>query len=448
MTQFALASALRHARVPRYTSYPPANRFTPAVDGALASQWISEIPAGAALSLYIHVPFCRRLCWFCACRTQGTKGDAPIDRYLEHIALEIAQLRGRLGEGQRVERLHLGGGTPTILSPDRIGRLSDQLHKAFAIPAGAEISVEIDPCDCDDARVEALRDLGMNRVSIGVQDFDPRVQAAIGREQSIAATRALVESVRKRGVRSVNFDLVYGLPYQSEATLLATLETVIGLGPDRLALYGYAHVPQMARRQRIIPEAALPGPEARLALAARAREVLIEAGYVPVGIDHFARPQDALARAAKTGHLRRNFQGYTTDNTEYLIGLGPSAISSLPQGIAQNIAATGLWQARVAAGGPATSRGHCYSATDRLVACVIERLMCQGEVDLAEVSARHDTSLDSLLRRARKILRDMPGIGRLEGATLCASDSATVRLICACFDPGFEFGTDAYSQAS
>ena len=448
MTKFALASALRDARVPRYTSYPPANRFTPAVDGAMARQWISEIPAGAALSLYIHVPFCRRLCWFCACRTQGTKGDAPIDRFLEHLVMELAQLREILGKGRRVERLHLGGGTPTILSPNRIAHLSEQLHNAFAVTDEAEISVEIDPCDCDDARVKALQGLGMNRVSIGVQDFDPEVQAAIGRKQSVAATRELVASVRKQGVGSVNFDLVYGLPYQTEATLNDTLKTVISLCPDRLALYGYAHVPKIARRQRIIPEDALPGPEARLALATLARGVLIDAGYVPVGIDHFARPQDALAKSAKSGRLRRNFQGYTTDNIEYLIGLGPSAISSFPQGIAQNVATTGLWQAKVAAGGPATSRGHAYTHQDRLIAEMIEHLMCSGKADLAAIARSHGISVEPLCRRAKKILSDWPGIGELAGSVLNATDSTTTRLLCAYLDPKFEFEADSYSQAS
>jgi oxygen-independent coproporphyrinogen III oxidase len=448
MKHDALSLALRDARVPRYTSYPPANRFTDKVGAPQAASWIARADVSAPLSLYLHVPFCRRLCWFCACRTQGTRTDAPIDRYLAHLRDEIALVADLLPPGARIGRLHLGGGTPTILSPDRIAALASWLRAAFTFAPDAEVSVEIDPCDCDAERLDALVALGLTRVSIGVQDFDVKVQEAIGRRQDVAATRAVVQDARERGVDSVNFDLVYGLPWQDAQSLSATLDTVLDLRPDRLALFGYAHVPWMARRQRVIPEAALPGPEARLALAALARERLLAAGYVAVGIDHFARPEDALAQAAAAGTLRRNFQGYTADDAETLIGLGPSAISSFRQGIAQNASATGDWQDRIAEGGLATARGHVLSPMDRLAGTIIERLMCDGAVDLAAVAAGQGADPGELARRAERALADLPGVGALEGAVLRANGTAGVRLLAACFDPGYEPGATQYSQAS
>ena len=443
-----LSVALRDARVPRYTSFPPANRFTASIGPADAGRWIAEIPAGSAISLYVHVPFCRRLCWFCACRTQGTQSDAPLDRYLHHLGQEIDLVRKALPSGVTVGRLHLGGGTPTILSPDRIDALSDRLRAAFTFDPDAEISVEIDPCDCDDARLDALVRAGLSRVSVGVQDFDPRVQETIGRMQSLEVTQDLVAGVRQRGVASLNVDLVYGLPYQTEETLRRTLDQVIGMAPERLALFGYAHVPWMAQRQRLIPDAALPGPDERLHLARVARDVLVSAGYVAVGIDHFALPGDDLAMAAETGRLHRNFQGYTTDDAETLIGLGPSAISSCPEGIAQNSAATGDWQRRIASGQIATARGHRLSPMDRLAAEVIERLMCDGRADLEAIAAAHGVETAALVQPADRAIGSLPGIGRRDGAMLISASPETVRLLATFFDPGFTNQDGVYSQAS
>lgn len=448
MEQDRLASALRDARVPRYTSFPPANRFTTAVGPDRFRQWLGTAPVDQPLSLYLHVPFCRRLCWFCACRTQGTQTNAPIDRYLEHLEREIAMTSALLPKGARVGHLHLGGGTPTILSSERIDRLTGWLREAFDFQPDAKVSVEIDPCDCDGARLDALLRLGLSRVSIGVQDFDDRVQAAIGRQQGVALTKELVRQVRARGITSVNFDMVYGLPHQTEQTLRQTLDTVLELLPDRLALYGYAHVPWMARRQRLIPEDALPDPDARLALAALAREQLIGAGYQPVGIDHFARPQDPMALAAAEGRVRRNFQGYTTDAAKVLIGLGPSAISSFPGAIVQNAAATGAWQARIAAGELATARGYELTHFDRVAASIIEGLMCNGRVDLAEVARAHGLAVDTLRAPAVRALDRLPGIGDIDGDVVTAASAATVRLLCAQFDPGFDSSAQAYSLAS
>ncbi|SLN46716.1 Oxygen-independent coproporphyrinogen-III oxidase [Roseivivax jejudonensis] len=448
MTDDPLHSALLDARVPRYTSYPPANRFSADVGPNQSGDWLGAVATDAPISVYVHVPFCRRLCWFCACRTQGTTADAPLDRFLDHLDLEAAMVAARLPRDVTAGALHLGGGTPTILSPDRIARLSELLHGAFTFTNDAEISVEIDPVECDEARLSALAALGTTRASLGVQDFDPIVQAAIGREQSVAATRAVVDGARARGIESLNVDLVYGLPHQTEARIAATLETVLDLRPDRLALFGYAHVPWMARRQRMIPEDALPLPVERIALAARAREMLVAAGYREIGIDHFALPDDAMAHAAAAGTLRRNFQGYTTDRAPTLIGLGPSSISRYAEGFAQNAPATGAWQARIAEGMLGTVRGHALTRDERMTADIIERIMCDARVDLAAMAERHDQPLVPLLTLARAALADLPGVGTLEGEVLRVGRPAALRLVAAHFDPGFAPSANLYSQAS
>ena len=382
-----LSSRLRryglfNAKVPRFTSYPPANRFSDAVTGETVESWLSTVPSGADVSLYVHVPFCRRLCWFCACRTQGTKTDGPLARYVETLLAEIAMVRAQLPEDIRVARLHLGGGTPTILSPALMDRLLGALDDAFGLGARDEFSVEIDPVEIDAPRLEVLARHGLNRASLGVQDFDPKVQEAIGRVQSVEETRAAVDMLRDLGVTDLNFDLLYGLPFQTEASLDRTLDQVLDIGPGRLALYGYAHVPWMSKRQMVIPVDALPAPETRHALFEQARMRLLGAGHVQIGIDHFARPDDGLARALVERRLARNFQGYTEDRVPWLIGLGASAISRYPQGYAQNQPATALYQAAIASGRSAAQRGIALSAEDAMRAEAIGQLMCYHAVRL------------------------------------------------------------------
>ncbi|MFN3275335.1 MAG: oxygen-independent coproporphyrinogen III oxidase [Paracoccus sp. (in: a-proteobacteria)] len=376
------------ARVPRYTSYPPATQFKAAVDGPRAAGWIEAVPAGAQVSLYIHVPFCRRLCWFCACRTQGTQSLDPVRAYVETLLTEIAALRARMAPGVRLSRLHWGGGTPTLLPPDLIARLAGAVFAAFPLAEGGEFSVEIDPSEFDAARMAALAAAGMNRASIGVQDFDPLIQEAIGRPQSFELTAEAVRLIRDHGVSSLNADLLYGLPHQTQARMSDTVQKVLALSPDRVALYGYAHVPWMSKRQVMIPDEALPDGEARLALFDTAQELFLADGFTGIGIDHFARGRDGLARAAAEGRLRRNFQGYTDDPAEVLLGLGASSISRFPQGYAQNAPATGAYTAAVRAGLVPVVRGHAFSAEDLWRGRMIEMLMCDFRIDMAEIEAR------------------------------------------------------------
>lgn len=369
------------ARAPRYTSYPPATQFGPAVGPDQARLWLGRIDPGMPISVYVHIPFCRRLCWFCACRTQGTATDAPLTPYLDVLEQEIALVADAMPPGVRVGHLHLGGGTPTFLPPDQMVRLFAMLEARLPRAPGAETSVEVDPTEIDAARLDALAAAGVTRASLGVQDFEPEVQAAIGRPQSFEQTKFAVDGLRARGIAAINLDLLYGLPHQTEATLTRTIELALSLDPDRLALYGYAHVPWASKRQVMIQEADLPAPAARLALTTMAAGLFARAGYGAVGIDHFARADDPMALAARAGTLRRNFQGYTTDTARTLIGLGASSISQLPQGYVQNAARTADWKARIAQGRLAAVRGHALTPNDRLIGAVIERLLCDFTVD-------------------------------------------------------------------
>lgn len=373
------------ARVPRYTSYPTAPQFGASVDHGLFSDWIAAIPAGSSISLYLHVPFCRRLCWFCACRTQGTSSDEPVRAYAQTLKAEIALLKARLAPGVKLSRLHWGGGTPTLLPADMMRDLAETIFDAVPMGDGAEFSVEIDPNEIDEARLDALAAAGMNRASIGVQDFDPEIQKTIGRDQSYELTKRVADMIRDRGVRSLNADILYGLPHQTRARIADSVQKLLTLSPDRVALYGYAHVPWMSRRQQMIPSDAMPTPEERLRLFETARDLFTWDGYQEIGIDHFARPEDGMAVAARNGTLRRNFQGYTDDTAPVLVGLGASSISRFPQGYAQNASGTSDHTKAIREGRFSTHRGHVFNGEDLLRGRIIEALMCDFRVDRVEL---------------------------------------------------------------
>ena len=374
------------AKVPRYTSYPTAPHFTDAVGPAQFANWVSAIPENGEISLYVHVPFCRRLCWFCACRTQGTQSDSPVAAYLQVLKAELALLRQTLPAGVRLSRLHWGGGTPTLLQPTMMEELAGAIAEVADFADGYEFSVEIDPNEIDAARLDVLARAGMNRASIGVQDFDPEIQTCIGREQSYEITRNAVEAIRAAGVHSLNADILYGLPHQTGPKITDSVQKLLSLSPDRVALYGYAHVPWMARRQSMLPSDALPTPAERLDLFETARQLFAWDGYDEIGIDHFALPSDGLATAQKAGTLRRNFQGYTDDQADVLIGVGASSISRFPQGYAQNAPATSAHIAAIRDGRFSTTRGHAFSGEDRMRARIIEALMCDFAVSSDELT--------------------------------------------------------------
>jgi oxygen-independent coproporphyrinogen-3 oxidase len=362
--------------VPRYTSYPTAPHFHIGIDPGTYAQWLSSLGPDDNLSLYLHIPYCDRLCWFCACHTKQTRQYAPVKAYLKALEAEIRTVGALVGGRAKVTAIALGGGSPTLLEADDIVRLKRVIARHFTLADSVELSVEMDPNDMDAGRYDALSAIGMTRASLGVQDFESGVQQAINRLQSFQQTKSVVDAVRARGVRSVNCDIVYGLPHQTIASLETTVAAIVSLSPDRVALFGYAHVPWMKKHQTMIDEKSLPDAEARFALMSRASEMLAGAGYVPIGIDHFARPDDSLAIAAANGSLRRNFQGYTDDQATTIIGLGASSIGSFRQGYVQNVPATGQYEREVLEGRLAAVRGVELDKDDRMRRWVIERLMC------------------------------------------------------------------------
>jgi oxygen-independent coproporphyrinogen-3 oxidase len=424
------------SRVPRYTSYPTAPHFGSGVDSQLFGDWIAGIPQAASISLYMHVPFCRRLCWFCACRTQGTSSDEPVRAYAQTLLAEIALLKERLPAGVRLARLHWGGGTPTLLTPELIHVLGEALMDLAPLAEDGEFSVEIDPNEIDDPRLDALAAIGMNRASIGVQDFDPEIQRTIGREQSYDLTRRVADSIRDRGVRSLNADILYGLPHQTTVRIADSVQKLLTLSPDRVALYGYAHVPWMSRRQQMIPSDAMPTPEERLRLFECARDLFTWDGYREIGIDHFARPEDGMAVAQAAGRLRRNFQGYTDDVAPVLIGIGASSISRFPQGYAQNAAGTSDHTKAVRAGRFSTHRGHVFTPDDLLRGRIIEALMCDFRVSKAELLRDHAVSagrLDQMFSDAAEAFAGMVTLDA-EGLSIPPAGRPLTRMIARRFD--------------
>ncbi len=390
------------AKVPRYTSYPTSPHFKNDVKPVDFSGWIEAIPENANISLYLHVPFCRRLCWFCACRTQGTASAEPVTAYVETLKDELSLLKRHLPRGVRLSRLHWGGGTPTLLTPDHMRDLTATVREVADFAEDYEFSVEIDPNEIDAARLDVLFEGGMNRASIGVQDFDPGIQKTIGREQSFETTKRAVDMIRERSIQSLNADILYGLPDQTRSKIVDSVQKLLSLSPDRVALYGYAHVPWMAKRQQMIPSDALPRPDERLDLFETARKLFVWDNYDEIGIDHFATKSDGLSVAARNGTLRRNFQGYTDDTSDVLVGLGASSISRFPQGYAQNAPGTSAYTKAIRAHEFSTVRGHSFTAQDKLRARMIEMLMCDFRVDVAELVAGYDTTeteMRDLLKR-------------------------------------------------
>ena len=377
---------LRHAAapLPRYTSYPTAPHFG-TLDAETYAGWLRKAGADDALSLYVHVPFCHSLCWYCGCHTSVTRSAARIARYGDGLAKEAAMVAALLPAHGGVAALHLGGGTPTALGAAGLIRLAAALRANFAFRPGAELAAELDPRSLDEDLLDALGEIGLTRASLGVQDITPAVQELIGRVQPTAQVEAAVRGLRALGVGGINMDLIYGLPAQGVAEIEASARFAADCGADRVAVFGYAHVPWMKAHQKGIRVEDLPDAAARMRQAEAAARVLTGAGYVAVGLDHFARPGDAMAEAAARGALRRNFQGYTTDSAPFLIGFGASAIGSTPDGFVQNEPEEKRWLAAVESGRLPVARGRALSADDRIRAHLIERVMCDGAIAEAEI---------------------------------------------------------------
>jgi oxygen-independent coproporphyrinogen III oxidase len=382
--------------VPRYTSYPPATAFDAQVGPAQYATWLGALGAGEKISIYVHVPYCRQLCWYCGCHTKASARDRPIARYVEALAHEIDYVSELLRRRQPVQHIHFGGGTPSILTGQQFGRIMAELNRVFAPTGDAEIAIEIDPRSASQEFVAALAACGVNRASIGVQDFDADVQRAVNRIQPYETVAAAVASLRRAGIAALSFDLIYGLPHQTVASIERTVALTLSLRPDRVALFGYAHLPRLKPHQRLIDERALPDAALRDALFVIAATRLREAGYVAIGLDHFARHDDPLARAAQAGRLHRNFQGYTTDQAGVLLGFGPSAISTFPQGYAQNTPDIAVWLRDLKAGLLPTVRGRILTHDDQRRAAIISQIMCADRVELPEIESDERAALAAL----------------------------------------------------
>jgi len=437
-------------RLPRYTSYPTAVQFGPAIDAATYESFLAALPAEAPVSLYLHVPFCAELCLYCGCHTTVARRQAPVTAYAALLEREIGLIGARLA-GQSVTHIHFGGGTPTMLRPSELARIVAALHAQFRITPATEIAIEIDPRTLTREHIAALAEIGVSRASLGVQDFDPRVQEAIGRRQSVEQTARAAGGLREAGIVHINLDLMYGLPRQTVASVIATAERALSLCPDRIALFGYAHVPWMKRHQGLIPEDTLPGSSERLAQSEAAAAVFVGAGYQQIGLDHFARAGDALAARQRAGRLRRNFQGYTTDETASLIGFGPSAIGALPGGYVQNTPQMIAYREAIAAGRPATTRGCAVTAEDRLRGRIIERLMCDLKVDLAAVCRAHGASIERFAAEVSALdalALDGLVVRNSSEIRIPQEARAFVRSVCAVFDQYAPQHEMHYSRAS
>ncbi len=383
---------------PRYTSYPTAVEFTPDISQQDYIDALSQSAAAARpLSLYLHIPFCAHVCYYCGCNKIVTKHRSEAHPYLERLHREIEMQSALTSSTQEVEQLHWGGGTPTFLNNAEMSRLMEKIHKHFTLIGDnqADYSIEIDPREADWAVMGRLRDLGFNRVSIGVQDFDPKVQAAVNRVQSKAQTLSVIEAARALSFRSINLDLIYGLPHQSVASFMQTLDQVIAIRPDRLSVFNYAHLPERFKPQRRINEADLPSPQEKLQILEQSIMRLLDAGYVYIGMDHFALPDDSLARAQEEGELHRNFQGYTTHGHCDLIGMGVSSIGQIGDLYAQNSPDIALYQQAIDQNQFAIRRGLKVSQDDRIRRSVITELICHFDLDFSKIEMLYQINFNA-----------------------------------------------------
>lgn len=406
---------------PRYTSYPTADRFVEAFSAEDYTQALKLRRTGAAamklpLSLYVHIPFCESLCYYCACNKIITKHHDRAAPYLRYLSREVELHTAQLGVGQTVTQLHLGGGSPTFLSDGELRELMGMLRRNFTLAPGGEYSIELDPRTVDASRLDTLAELGFNRLSFGVQDFDPAVQKAVHRVQPAAQVFALMEAARQRHFDSINVDLIYGLPQQNPESFDRTLVQVIELRPDRIALYGYAHLPERFKPQRRIATVELPSAAAKVAMLSRALAALIGAGYVYVGMDHFALPTDPLAVAKRQGRLHRNFQGYSTQPDCDLIGLGVSSIGRIGATYSQNAKTLEEYYDCLDQGQFPVVRGLALSRDDLIRRSVIMALMCQGEVLYESIELAYLVDFRKYFAREIEALQDLAdqGLIRLE----------------------------------
>lgn len=432
---------------PRYTSYPTALLLRSGFSAERALQALAA--AGSALSLYLHVPFCRQLCYYCGCNKVISRDQTKADRYLAALASEIKFYQPATVNKQ-VTQLHLGGGTPTYLDESQLRQLIGLLRQQFHFTPDAILSIEIDPRSCDVAKLAVLRELGFSRVSFGVQDFDARVQQSINRQQSFSMVQTLVTAAKTLGFSSINLDLVYGLPHQHCESFSQTLQQVIELDPDRISLFSYAHLPERFAAQRKIPNDALPDAGQKLALLALSVNTLQQAGYQAIGMDHFAKEDDSLSVAQRQGRLKRNFQGYTTDDSDALLGLGVSAISQVGAAIWQQDKDLTQYYRRLAHEGNSIDKGMSLSQDDLIRADLIASLMCNFKLDTQAFATQWQLDFSAYFATslAQLALCQQDGLVQWQQGQLQVTDAGRpwVRVIAACFDAYLVAQGQQYSQ--
>lgn len=426
---------------PRYTSYPTADRFLADFSAENQQNHLARLatPTGTkALSLYFHIPFCNTICYYCACNKVITKDRALSAKYIDYLGREMALQAAHLPEPRPVAQMHWGGGTPTFLQPDEIRRLMASIREHFTLQAGGEFSIEVDPRKVTPQVVALLAEEGFNRMSVGVQDFDPKVQAAVNRIQSVEETRVVIDAARAEGFRSISVDLIYGLPHQTLSGFGQTLDTVLAMQPDRLALYNYAHLPSRFMPQRRIAEADLPNPEAKLQILALAIERLGAAGYVYIGMDHFSRPDDELAVAQREGRLQRNFQGYSTHAECDLLAFGVSSIGKAGGAFSQNQRELDPYYAALDRGELPVMRGWALSDDDVVRNAVIQTLMCNFSLSFKDFGARYGIDFPTYFASELTELKELADSGLLElgaqGLDVTEAGRMLVRIIAMVFD--------------
>lgn len=443
---------MRHNKqVPRYTSYPTAPHFNTEVNSDTVKVWLSEIRSDKPISLYFHIPFCKKLCWYCGCNTKATKQYNPVKSFLNDLLREIEIVCANLPVKASVEHIHFGGGSPSLLSPEDFTLLVDHIKQHFDVLPRAEIAIELDPRETTEAKIAAYSVAGVTRASLGIQDFDKTVQKAINRVQPFHRVYGVVKTLREYGIEAINFDLLYGLPYQTTESINDTISLTAALKPERVSLFGYAHVPWMKKHMRLIDEMKLPGAEERIEQYGLAQSKLKAHGYNAIGIDHFALPNDKLSDALKLHKLHRNFQGYTTDEAETLLGFGPSAISAFPQGYAQNTTEMRKYTTAVTGQKLATAKGIQTSENEKMRRSIISNVMCYGEVDLAAVRDKFDLPLayfENEIKYAEALIND--GLAQLKDNILTVNPTVPQarRLIASLFDTFLHPVSDQHSQVA
>ncbi|MGE7370392.1 oxygen-independent coproporphyrinogen III oxidase [Neorhizobium sp. NPDC001467] len=430
MTAISLGQRFAEITVPRYTSYPTAADFTDKVGAKEQATWLAQLDPAEPISVYLHVPYCRQLCHYCGCHAKAVRKDGPVEEYRQALEAEIALVAARLPGRMTVGRIAWGGGTPSILGEHGLKSVVEVLKDHFDFATDFEHSIELDPRMLDASLARALARLGVNRASLGVQDLHPMVQQAIGRVQPEQQVAQAVYDLREAGISRINFDLIYGLPNQTEEGLLATCRSVAALSPDRIAFYGYAHLPTRRANQRLIDESLLPDSHARMRLAETIATFFPGEGYEPIGIDHFAKPNDPLAVAGRSGGLHRNFQGYTDDGYRTLLGFGCSSISRLPSGYVQSVSGIEAYKELTMAGQLPALRGHEMAEDDDERGWIIERLMCDFEVNIESQSRKYVDEIALL----RPLVQE--GLVAVSGSHIRLSNRGRpfVRLVAATFD--------------